>query len=72
MPKTLIVKLQVSGLGLGVDFTTGCPEKNAPQFLPNFSGYKHARRLGVQKLFCTIFGSRDICKVKWVIRFQNV
>ena len=23
---------------------TGCPEKNAPQFLLNFSGYKHARR----------------------------
>ena len=25
--------------------TTGCPEKNAPQFLLNISGYKHPRRL---------------------------
>ena len=24
----------------------GCPEKNAPQFLLNFSDYKHAIRLG--------------------------
>ena len=24
---------------------TGCPEKNAPQFLLKFSGYKHAKRL---------------------------
>ena len=59
-------------------FDTGCPEKNAPQFLLYFSGYKHARRLGhnslsgVQKLFCTIFGSRDISKLKWGIGFQNV
>ena len=27
---------------------------------------------GVQKLLCTIFGSRDISKLKWGIRFQNV
>ena len=26
---------------------------------------------GVQKLFCTIFGSRDISKLKWGIKFQN-
>ena len=29
---------------------TGCPEKNALQFLLNFSGYKHARRLGHNSL----------------------
>ena len=29
---------------------TGCPEKNAPQFLLNFSGCKHARRLGHNSL----------------------
>ena len=28
------------------DFTvTGCPEKNAPQFLLDISDYKHPRRL---------------------------
>ena len=27
---------------------------------------------GVQKLFCTIFWSRDISKLKWGIRSQNV
>ena len=27
---------------------------------------------GVQKLFCKIFGSRDISKLKWGIRFPNV
>ena len=27
---------------------------------------------GVQKLFCTIFRSRDISKLKWGIRSQNV
>ena len=27
---------------------------------------------GVQKRFCTIFMSRDISKLKWSIRFQNV
>ena len=30
--------------------TTGCPEKNAPQFLLNFSSYKHARKLGHNSL----------------------
>ena len=62
----------------------GCPGKNAPQFLLNFSGYIHARRLGiigkvgsialsgVQKLFCTIFGSRYTRKLKWGIISQNV
>ena len=25
---------------------TGCPEKNAPQFLLNFSDYKHAKKIG--------------------------
>ena len=67
-----------------ISITTGCPEKNEPQFLLNISGYKHARKLGfigkvgsmassgVQKLLCTIFGSRDISKLKWGIRFQNV
>ena len=29
---------------------TGCPEKNAPQILLNFSGYKHARKLGHNSL----------------------
>ena len=29
---------------------TGCPEKNAPQFLLNFSGYKHARKQGHNSL----------------------
>ena len=29
---------------------TGCPEKNAPQFLLNFSGCKHARRMGHNSL----------------------
>ena len=27
---------------------------------------------GVQKLFFTIFGSRDISKLKWGVIFQNV
>ena len=26
---------------------------------------------GVQKLFCTIFGGRDISRSKWGIRFQK-
>ena len=55
---------------------TGCPEKNVPQFLLNFSGYKHAKKLGhigkvgsiassgVQKLSCTISWSRDISKTR--------
>ena len=30
--------------------TTGCPEKNAPQFLLNFSVYKHAKKLGHNSL----------------------
>ena len=52
------------------------PTKLVPQFLLNFSGYKHDKRLvrnlilklrsitpsGVQKLLCTISGSRDISK----------
>ena len=25
---------------------TGCPEKNAPQLLPDISGYIHPRKLG--------------------------
>ena len=40
------------------------PNKNAPQFLRHFSGYKRPRKVrsiapsGVHKLFCTISGSR--------------
>ena len=47
-------------------------------FLLNFSDYKHARKVGslassgVKKLFCTIFGSQDVSKLKWGIRSQNV
>ena len=37
------------GMGGGL-VCTGCPEKNAPQFLLNFSGYKHARKLGHNSL----------------------
>ena len=33
------VSKMADGVWMG---STGCPEKNAPQFLPNFSGYKHA------------------------------
>ena len=35
---------------LVMNYYTGCPEKNAPQFLLNFSSYKHARRLGHNSL----------------------
>ena len=54
--------------------------KNEPQILPNFSGYKHAKRLehsssiglsGVQKHLCAILGSWDISKSKWGIRFPT-
>ena len=30
--------------------STGCPEKNEPQYLLNISGYKHARKLGHNSL----------------------
>ena len=68
-------------LALNVSLLTGCPEKNMRQFLLRFSGFIHARRLGkvgsialsgVQKLFCAIFGSRDISKLNWDIKYQNV
>ena len=60
-----------------IEIHTGCPEKNEPQFLLDISGYKHAKvgslaSSGVQKLLCMIFGSRDIRKVKWGIKSQNV
>ena len=33
-----------------IEVGTGCPQKIGPQFLLNFSGYKHARRLGHDSL----------------------
>ena len=58
---------------------TGCPTKHDPHDLHNFSGYKHARKLGnnlsssgLQKLFFIIFGSQDFSKLKWGIKSQNV
>ena len=55
-----IVQLGSSGLGIIRDRleltisqeakSTWCPEKNAPEFLLNFSGCKHARRLGHNSL----------------------
>ena len=53
------------------------PNKNGPQLLLNFYNYKHTRRLGLgsvwrTKSFLYNIGSRDIIKLKWGIRLNNI